>query len=233
MDGVSFLLGNGIADSLVVPDLAVTNQPLNISPTADVERLYPDLYPSCAVTRSQARRELSNQPSMNTESSNEWGLNDLFSEMESHDEKPFASGVSIYGRKVEPKAPAEKHDMNNVPITREMLINAQQNDSKLVSFMSRAVDVEEIANTPVCFYVKSGILMPKFQPPEVPASKTWREAHQIVVPTCYKGNVLQLAHDHIGGHLGVKKTSDKILRYFYWPGITSDVAEYCRSCHTC
>ena len=34
-----------------------------------------------------------------------------------------------------------------------------------------------------------------------------------------------LALDHIGGHLGVKKISDKILRYFF--------TEYCRSCHTC
>ena len=128
---------------------------------------------------------------------------------------------------------AEKEDMKNVPVTREMLIDVKENYSKLVSFMSRAVNVEEIADTPVCFYVKSGILMRKFRPPEVPASETWREVHQNVVPTCYKGNVLHLSHDHIGGHLGVKKTLDKILRYFYWPGITSDVAEYCKSCHIC
>ena len=42
VDGVSFLLGNDIAASLIVPDPIVTNDPLNISPTADVERLYPD-----------------------------------------------------------------------------------------------------------------------------------------------------------------------------------------------
>ena len=69
VDGVSFLLGNDIAGSLVVPDPVVTNEPLSVSPTAEVEKLYPDLFPSCAVTRSQARRELSNP--LKTESCNE------------------------------------------------------------------------------------------------------------------------------------------------------------------
>ena len=53
-----------------------------------------------------------------------------------------------------------------------MFINAQQNDPKLVSFISRAVDEEEIAYTPVCFDVKSGIIMRKFCSPELSASET-------------------------------------------------------------
>ena len=144
VDGVSLLHGNNIAGSLVVPDPIVTNDLLNTSPIADVERLYPDLYPACAVTRSQAWHELSNQPSMNIDSSDERDLNDLFSEMESHDGEPVASRVSIFVNKVELKRPAEKQDMKNVPVTCEMLIDGQQNYPKLVSFMSRAVDVERL-----------------------------------------------------------------------------------------
>lgn len=43
-----------------------------------------------------------------------------------------------------------------------------------------------------------------------------------------------MAHDHIlSGHLGVTKTYNRILRYFFWPGLKSDVVAFCRSCHTC
>ena len=34
-------------------------------------------------------------------------------------------------------------------------------------------------------------------------------------------------------HQGAKKTTDKILTNFFWPGITSDVTRYCQSCDVC
>ena len=34
-----------------------------------------------------------------------------------------------------------------------------------------------------------------------------------------------------GGHMGVKKITDKILNAFYWPGIQEDVARHCNSCN--
>ena len=40
-------------------------------------------------------------------------------------------------------------------------------------------------------------------------------------------------HDHFSGHLGVNKTTDRILRHFYWSGLKRDVVRYCRSCHSC
>jgi hypothetical protein len=43
-----------------------------------------------------------------------------------------------------------------------------------------------------------------------------------------------LAHESIlGGHLGTKKTYDKILSSFHWPGIDGDVTRFCRSCEVC
>ena len=45
---------------------------------------------------------------------------------------------------------------------------------------------------------------------------------------------MSVAHDMItGGHLGVKKTRQKIMSNFYWPGMYEDVARYCRSCDIC
>ena len=37
----------------------------------------------------------------------------------------------------------------------------------------------------------------------------------------------------MAGHLGVRKTHDRIFNHFWWPTIRKDVSEYCRSCHTC
>ena len=42
----------------------------------------------------------------------------------------------------------------------------------------------------------------------------------------------EVAHDTIlAGHMGVKKTEDRILINFYWPGIYQDVVSFCRSCN--
>ena len=36
-----------------------------------------------------------------------------------------------------------------------------------------------------------------------------------------------------GGHLGVKKTEDRIQTNFFWPGLHEDVTSFCRSCDVC
>ena len=43
-----------------------------------------------------------------------------------------------------------------------------------------------------------------------------------------------VAHDSIlGGHMGVKRTMEKIMSKFYWPGLNGDVTQFCRSCDVC
>ena len=37
----------------------------------------------------------------------------------------------------------------------------------------------------------------------------------------------------MSGHLGIKKTLQRIMNHFYWPSMRSDVQDYCKSCHTC
>ena len=46
--------------------------------------------------------------------------------------------------------------------------------------------------------------------------------------------ILQLAHDiPLAGHLGTEKTKDRVLQNFNWPGIFSDISQYCKSCPDC
>ena len=45
---------------------------------------------------------------------------------------------------------------------------------------------------------------------------------------------MEVAHDSIfGGHLGIKKTKDRIQKNFYWPDMQGDVTSFCRSCDVC
>ena len=76
--------------------------------------------------------------------------------------------------------------------------------------------------------------MRKWHPPDVSAEDEWTVNHQIVVPRVYHPEILNLAHETpMSGHLGVNKTYHKILNHFYWPGLKSDVSQFCKSCHTC
>lgn len=57
---------------------------------------------------------------------------------------------------------------------------------------------------------------------------------QIVVPQPFRSYVLSLAHEHyMSAHLGIRKTYNRVLRYFFWPGLKSDIVKFCRSCHIC
>ena len=65
-------------------------------------------------------------------------------------------------------------------------------------------------------------------------NKLHGEVKQIVVPEIYWKQVMKLARKSIvGGHLGAKKTVDRITCNFHWPGVVADVTRFCRSCDIC
>ena len=43
----------------------------------------------------------------------------------------------------------------------------------------------------------------------------WNSVQQVVVPQSFRAQVLSLAHDTVAGHLGIKKTYQRILRCFF------------------
>ena len=117
----------------------------------------------------------------------------------------------------------EGHDIRS----RSQLSKEQHKDPEISPLFHKAVSETDLAQDPICFYIKNGILMRKWRSPEVRADDEWAVNHQIVVPKI-------LAHETpMSGHLGVNKTYHKILNHFYWPRLKSDVSNYCRSCHTC
>lgn len=58
-----------------------------------------------------------------------------------------------------------------------------------------------------------------------------REVNQLMVPKRLRTRVLTTAHDAVlAGHRGVKSTTTRILKDFFWPGLQSDVKQFVRSC---
>ncbi|KAK4308035.1 hypothetical protein Pmani_020243 [Petrolisthes manimaculis] len=62
--GVTFLLGNDLAGHGMIPDVVVSEKPVNESPTAKFDQEKPHLFPVCVVTRSQTVSEAIDSPSL-------------------------------------------------------------------------------------------------------------------------------------------------------------------------
>ncbi|KAK3093372.1 hypothetical protein FSP39_014695 [Pinctada imbricata] len=57
---------------------------------------------------------------------------------------------------------------------------------------------------------------------------------QIIAPKKFQREAMVHAHDApMGGHLGRKKTKEKVARNFYWYGMGEDVSAYVSSCTEC
>lgn len=129
------------------------------------------------------------------------------------------------------KGPLSVFECNSEPsVTKEKLVRWQEEDPTLGKFR-RLREVKKRHNQEVSFQLKNDILYRVYVHPKVNAGKPLR---QVMVPQRLRNRVMVLAHDStLGGHLGVKKTTDKILSNFYWPGIKGDVSRFCRSCDIC
>ena len=122
----------------------------------------------------------------------------------------------------------------NLPVTREKFIVAQTEDVSLAKcFENVSPDRATAQAEKVAYFIENGLLMRTYNP-RAGVDSAWSTVVQVVVPRVLRNKVLSLAHDiPWSGHLGVTKTYDRVLRHFFWPGMKSDVAQYCRTCHTC
>lgn len=81
------------------------------------------------------------------------------------------------------------------------------------------------------FVMEDDLLFRYFQSPKVSNNKIFK---QLLVPLPHRITVMKIAHDCVlAGHLGIKKTTDRVLSNFYWPGVQGDVSRFCRSCDVC
>ncbi|XP_029918509.1 zinc finger protein 202-like [Myripristis murdjan] len=90
------------------------------------------------------------------------------------------------------------------------VIELQQSDSSLTTFLQRAKEKETKADTSTEeYFLQNGILYRQHGP-----------VAQLVVPQAARDAVLTLGHAvPWAGHLGKHKTTARIKRYFHWPGL--------------
>jgi len=79
--------------------------------------------------------------------------------------------------------------------------------------------------------LKDGILYRQWE--DIPGGGQDRYLQLVIPPTHIPGIMVGLHDSHIGGHMGVRKTWEKIRRRFYWPGQKSDVVKWCSNCIAC
>ena len=61
-----------------------------------------------------------------------------------------------------------------------------------------------------------------------------KQTLQLDIPESFREKVLRLEYETLmSGHLGIKKTMDRVLTEFFWPGVCGDVFRFCKSCDIC
>ncbi len=77
--------------------------------------------------------------------------------------------------------------------SRSSPIEQQKADPDFKKLAQTAHSEEEAQKVSECFYVKSGVLLRKWRPTQRPADEEWSIVHQIVIPPCYRVEILRIA----------------------------------------
>ena len=230
VEGISLILGNDIAGNKVTANPVILKPSIGVKDSAfnDPSLQDSEVYPSCAVTRAMARKLESEEADTGQVNDNFQGLHDSFL---ADLEDTCDSGMPVKGVKSEQ---ADLRDIGKDTLSRGKLLQEQETDSDILALRKKVVDIDQVVDEQVCFYLNDGILMRKWRPPDSTIEEEWKVLHQVVVPKVYRTEVLRIAHDSmLAGHLGINKTYKKVLSHFFWPGLKKDVVQYCRSCHIC
>jgi len=114
---------------------------------------------------------------------------------------------------------SDENPVTNKPSTQE-LIEEQKSDETLAQCWSLANKQKG------GYYVKDGLLYHL-------GKIAGQFCEQLCVPIKRRPQVLSLAHEVYGAHMGKDKTCDRIRLSFYWPTLVSDCKRHCMTCEQC
>ena len=116
---------------------------------------------------------------------------------------------------------------------KDDFIKLQHDDPDLDQLFLVAQDAKHLDNTKSYYFINDGILMRSWRHPHLPNVLN-SNLTQIVVPKILRSQLLKLAHDiPASGHLGMKKTLQRLQAHFYWNTINGDVKTWCKTCDVC
>ncbi|KAL1251972.1 hypothetical protein QQF64_019768 [Cirrhinus molitorella] len=111
------------------------------------------------------------------------------------------------------------------------LISAQREDPGLRRLFDAVVPAEDVESTPTGYFIEEGVLLRKWLAPKEECGG--ESLVQVVIPEKFRHIILELSHGDIAGHLGVRKTYDRVLQHFYWPLLKKEISQFIKTCHTC
>ena len=236
VEGISLILGNDLAGEKVMVDPRVVEKPRDDENTERLAEKFPGIFPASMVTRSmKAKKE-----AIKEQGKEEIGLSGTFLENidskfeERNKEKADKALMRNESRNVKENIPEKQESESKSVISRQNLIVEQSKDKELLDLFKIALTPVEAEKVSVGYLIKDDILMRKWSPTACDNNEKGETVYQIVVPTVHRREILELAHDlPVSGHLGVRKTYNRVLQHFFWPGLKRDVAKWCKECHTC
>lgn len=225
--GIDLLLGNDIAGAKVFPHPIVSSEPLSVPETVALEEQYPEVFNVCAVTRSMAK-VMDTVPEIEESGMSEdreKGSVESEGVVTEH-EVPTAVEERAQAQLLEPPLPTP---LNDIDLSK--FKELQLNDPQIAPLRNIAGDENLCQNeSGVVFYEKCGVLWRRYRPPHVNVDDGVWDSHQIVVPQQCRRQLLEMAH---AGHLGVRKTLQRLRAHFYWKHMKTDVARFVKECHPC
>ena len=241
--GVDFLLGADLAGKRVFPPPVVVSETAvapSKSEESDKARLEAEIYPVCAVTRSMAQvahRDGRGELGEAGTDCPQDGSPDVMrpttgSNVENEKPDHVDGDRDAAGKDNCPTAsPLPRGDLASVGPSE--LSTSQQDDPSLASSFAK-VGVGSSADSQEIFVMKGRVLYRQWIPRGEDAGELAAERLQLVVPVGYRQALIQLAHEApLAGHMGVRKTADRLRYNFWWPNMRASVAEYIQRCHVC
>ena len=237
MKGIDILLGNDLTDICCHKSqakvLQVGNQPVVVGGMENE-----DIYPACVTTRAMTRID-KNKQGLEIELADSC-FNEMVGKVDQTHvtpEKPESvakpKGKSTYQ---EGEVLDNGTKITGIAWDKSSLCREQKADKTLQYAWDRVVDEKHIEPEKDCFYVHKGVLMRKcgMNVDQDGSEQNVGVKYQVVVPYIYRLEILSLGHESLfAGHLGRRKTLDRVASDFYWPGMYRDTEKYCQSCHVC
>jgi hypothetical protein len=105
-----------------------------------------------------------------------------------------------------------------LPIQRELVEDVQAAGRLDDNYQALAADV--VAGRRKDFKLEEGLL--------------YRDTRLVIPSKLIQESLIEMGHDGpLGGHLGRNKTLERLSRAYYWPRMSHDIQEYCRTCPSC
>ncbi|XP_068248780.1 uncharacterized protein [Palaemon carinicauda] len=118
-----------------------------------------------------------------------------------------------------------------INMTKSNFKDLQNKDPVLKDLWKKVAEPDDHPKTPY-FYLDNDLLFRHFRSSKAPATTTWFDCHQLVLPLSLVPALLELAHSHVN-HFGVNKTYSTLAEDFFWPGMKKDIQQFIKACHHC